>query len=168
MTNRRRTIAVDAGPTQKTPDQHINIVNTDKHKQEPSTNTTNIRKSSRPKKETKRYGDTTNLDFLYSSDDKEPPHKRHASSVASYSQPKASMIDIAASPERSTIPVTSASHNNNWRKHRRTKLTSPTPVKTRQDKTTKTTSVPPASRPLIPQHVLRQKQQIQKLCMSES
>ena len=33
------------------------------------------RRSTRPKKETKRYGDTTNLDFLDPSDEDEPPQK---------------------------------------------------------------------------------------------
>ena len=70
------------------------------------------RRSTRPKRETKRYGDTTNLDFLDSSDEEEPPHKRHAASVASYSPPKTTMGDPPTSPANSTIPVTSTSRNN--------------------------------------------------------
>ena len=69
------------------------------------------RKSTRPKKETKRYGDTTNLDFLDTSDEDEPPHKKHAASVASYSPPKTTMGDTPASPAHSTIPATPTSHN---------------------------------------------------------
>ena len=70
------------------------------------------RRSTRPKKETKRYGDTTNLDFPDSSDEDEPPHKRHAASVASYSPPKTTMGDPPTSPANSTIPVTPTSRNN--------------------------------------------------------
>ena len=70
------------------------------------------RRSTRPKKETKRYGDNTNLDFLDSSDEDEPPHKRHAASVASYSPPKTTMGDPPTSPANSTIPVTPTSRNN--------------------------------------------------------
>ena len=70
------------------------------------------RRCTRPKKETKRYGDTTNLDFLDSSDEDEPPHKRHAASVASYSPPKTTMGDPPTSPDNITIPVTPTSRNN--------------------------------------------------------
>ena len=69
------------------------------------------RRSTRPKKETKRYGDTTKFDFLDSSDEDEPPHKRHAASVASYSPPKTTMGDPPTSPANSTIPVTPTSRN---------------------------------------------------------
>ena len=70
------------------------------------------RRSTRTKRETKRYGDTTNVDFLDSSDEEEPPHKRHAASFASYSPPKTTMGDPPTSPANNTIPVISTSRNN--------------------------------------------------------
>ena len=97
----------NTGPLQ-TP--NVNIL-TGQPTQEANLNKANTRKSARPKKETKRYGDTTNLDFLVSSDDDEPPHKRHAASVASCSPPKTPRRNTPASPARSTIPVTSSNNS---------------------------------------------------------
>ena len=92
-------------------DPNVNIV-ADQQIRDPKSGKDKTRTSTRPKKETKRYGDTTTLDFLDSSDDEEPPHKRHATSVASYSPPKTTMGDPPTSPANSTIPVTSTSRNN--------------------------------------------------------
>ena len=112
--------------------------------QEPNPNKTNTRKSSRPKKETKRYGEITNLDFLYSSDDEEPPHKMHASSVA--------IILPSENANKGHSSLTCTQHHTlcldqpqqHWlqttNQNRRTKLTSPTPITTKQAKTTKITS----------------------------
>ena len=102
----------NASSLQTTLDLNINIVSTDQPTQELKPNTANTRKSSKTRKEMKRYGDLTNLDFLDSSDDVEPPHKRRAASVASNSPPKASIFGTPASPARSSIPVISISHSN--------------------------------------------------------
>ena len=134
---------VNASPLQTILDPNISIVSTDQPTSELNPNKANNRKSSGPKKEMKRYGDLTNLDFLDSSDDEKQPHKRHAESVASYSPPKASTSDTPASPARSTIPVSSTSHRNintGYQQILRTKPTSLIPVTTTQAKTTKTTS----------------------------
>ena len=105
------TITKNTGPLQISPNPNVNIV-TEQPTQEPYPNKANTLKSTRPKKETKHYGDTTNLDFLDSSHDYEPRHKRRAASVASYSTPKTTTRDTPASPARSTIPVASSSHSN--------------------------------------------------------
>ena len=72
-----------------------------------------------------------------------------------------------AAPYPSPRPATTTSALH-WRQHRRTKLTWPTPVTTRQGKTTKTTSGTSSLPSSNPSTCLSQKQQIQKLCMSES
>ena len=92
-------------------DPNVNIV-ADQQTHDSKSGKDKTRKSTRPKRETKRYGDTTNLDFLDSSDEEQPPHRRHAASVASDSPPKTTMGDPPTSPANSTIPVTSTSRNN--------------------------------------------------------
>ena len=71
-------------------DPNVNTV-AEQQKHHSNSGRDKTRRSTRPKKETKRYGDTANLDFLDSSGEDEPPHKRHAASVASYSPPKTTM-----------------------------------------------------------------------------
>ena len=92
-------------------DPNVNIV-TDQQTRDTKSGKDKTRRSTRPKRETKRYGDTTTLDFLDSSDDEQPPHKRHATSVASYSPPKTTVGDPPTSPANSTVPVTPTSRNN--------------------------------------------------------
>ena len=99
------------GTLQSPADHNVNTL-TEELTQVTKTNKANTCKSTRPKKETKHYGDTSNLDFLDSSDDDDPPHKRHTASVASYSPPKSTTKDTPASPARSTIPVASTSYRN--------------------------------------------------------
>ena len=104
-------MAKNIGQLPTSSDPNVNTV-ADQYMHDSNSGKDKTRKSTRPKKETERYGDTTNLDFLDSSDEDEPPHKKQAASVASYSPPKTTMGDTPVSPAHSTIPVTSNSHNN--------------------------------------------------------
>ena len=104
-------MAKNIGQPPSPSDPNVNIV-ADQQTRDSKSGKDKTRKSTRPKRETKRYGDTTTLDFLDSSDEEQPPHKRHATSVASYSPPKTTMGDAPTSPANSTIPVTSTSRNN--------------------------------------------------------
>ena len=102
--------AKNIGQLPTSSDPNVNTV-ADQYMHDSNSGKDKTHKSTRPKKETKRYGDTTNLDFLDSSDEDEPPHKKHAASVASYSPPKTTVGDTPVSPAHSTIPVTPTSHN---------------------------------------------------------
>ena len=104
-------MAQNIGQPRSPSDPNVNIV-ADQQTHDSKSGKDKTRRSTRPKRETKRYGDTTNLDFLDSSDEEQPPHKRHAASVASYSPPKTTMGDPPTPPANSTIPVTSTSRNN--------------------------------------------------------
>ena len=104
-------MATNIGQLPSTSDPNVNTV-AEQQTHDSKSGKGKTRKSTRPKRETKRYRDTTNLDFLDSSDEEEPPQKRHAASVASYSPPKTTVGDPPTSPANSTIPVTSTSRNN--------------------------------------------------------
>ena len=99
---------IDQLPTSS--DRNINTI-AEQHMHDPNPGRDKTRRSTRSEKETKRYGDTTNLDFLDSSDEDEPP-QRHAASVASYSPPKTTIGDTPTSPDNNTTPVTPTSRNN--------------------------------------------------------
>ena len=103
-------MAKNIGQPPSPSDPNVNIV-ADQRTHDSKSGKDKIRKSTRPKRETKHYGNTTNLDFLDSSEEEQPPHKRHAASFASYLPPKTTMGDPPTSPANSTIPVTSTSRN---------------------------------------------------------
>ena len=94
---------IDQLPTSS--DRNINTI-AEQHMHDPNPGRDKSRRSTRSKKETKRYGDTTNLDFLDSSDEYEPPQKRHAASVPTYSPPKTTIVVTPTSPDNNTTPVT--------------------------------------------------------------